>query len=99
MSESASISRSIDAGAPADVQRAGRVLRRARRIAVRDQRDLALEEREPAALLAVVRVTEQPVGVAEPALRDGVVAAEHDGVVGEPAPRRGRPRVHRRGAR
>ena len=84
VSESAEHLQIHDAGAPADFQRAGRVLGRSRRIAVRDQRDLALEEREPAALLAVVRVTEQPVGMAEPALRDGVVAAEHDGVVGEP---------------
>ena len=73
-----------DAGAPADVQRAGRVGCRTRRIAVRDERDLAFEEREPALLDAVVRIAEQPVGVPEPALCDRVVAAEHDGVVGEP---------------
>ena len=59
----------------------------------------------------VVAVREQPVGVAEPALRDRVVAAEHDRVVGQPrrgasrrariapaaiGPERPRPRVQAR---
>ena len=78
--------------AAADLQRLRRVLGRSRRVAVRDQRDLALQEREPAVLLAVVAVREQPVRVTEPALRDGVVAAEHDRVVRQPR-RRARSRA------
>ena len=51
---------------------------------MRDQHDLALEEREPAVLLGLVVVCEQPVGVSEPALRHRVVAPEHDRVVRQP---------------
>ena len=99
MSESAEHLEVHGARAAPDLQRLRRVLGRSRRIAVRDQRHLALQEREPAVLLAVVAVREQPVGVAEPALRDRVVAAEHDRVVRQP--RRGArpPSADRRGAR
>ena len=55
-----------------------------RRIGVRHQRDLALEEGEPAALLAVVEAVEKAMGMAEPALCDRQVAAEHDRVVRQP---------------
>ena len=79
-----------DADAPADLQRAGRVLRRSRASpcatsATSPSRNASHPCSSPSSASS-----EQPVGMAEPALRDGVVAPEHDRVVGEPCRGAGR---------